>query len=389
MQRWHISIVLAGATVVAAALAPRLFPRAAPRVFEPTVEPVVVAPPAPPPVVDAPPRHVDVVLALDTSGSMDSLLDGARARLWDIVNTVDAEDPEAELRVALIAFGSPRWGAENGYVKILQPLTDDLDSVYTAAFTLTTNGGDEYVGTTVKTALDDLAWTPEGNPDDRRLLFIAGNEGAYQGPHDPDAMARLARSRGVIVSTLFAGTDAGGRSQGWHTVAEAGGGKFLTVNAEDSARGVASTPYDAEIQRLNETLNGTYVAWGSAGAQKLGELRANDDKAGTMGAGSLVSRIAAKGGKKFKTASWDLVEASEQGLVDVRTVDAKDLPADLAELGVADRVAEVERRKAARSAAKQQLETLSKKRAAHLDEVRDPYDAGLDQAMTEALSDLL
>ena len=32
------------------------------------------------------PRHVDLVIALDTSSSMDGLIDSARQKLWDVVD---------------------------------------------------------------------------------------------------------------------------------------------------------------------------------------------------------------------------------------------------------------------------------------------------------------
>ncbi len=42
-------------------------------------------------------RPVDVVIALDTSGSMEGLLDAVRARLWDIVNELAGFEPVPEL----------------------------------------------------------------------------------------------------------------------------------------------------------------------------------------------------------------------------------------------------------------------------------------------------
>ena len=35
---------------------------------------------------EAQPRQIDVVIALDVSGSMDGLIESAKQRLWDFVN---------------------------------------------------------------------------------------------------------------------------------------------------------------------------------------------------------------------------------------------------------------------------------------------------------------
>ena len=49
----------------------------------------------------APERPVDLCLCLDTSNSMDGLIDSARRKLWDIVNDLSRVQPTPRLRVAL------------------------------------------------------------------------------------------------------------------------------------------------------------------------------------------------------------------------------------------------------------------------------------------------
>ena len=51
-------------------------------------------------------RAVDVVLCLDTSGSMENLLDSARARLWDVVNELARLTPTPRLRGTATRTGS-------------------------------------------------------------------------------------------------------------------------------------------------------------------------------------------------------------------------------------------------------------------------------------------
>src|SRR5678815_4919610 len=47
---------------------------------------------------------VDVVFAVDTTGSMGGLLAGAKRTVWSIANQVHAIDPDADLRVGLVAY---------------------------------------------------------------------------------------------------------------------------------------------------------------------------------------------------------------------------------------------------------------------------------------------
>ncbi|MCZ6812315.1 MAG: hypothetical protein O7D97_09960, partial [Planctomycetota bacterium] len=44
-------------------------------------------------------RHVDLVICLDTSGSMQGLIESAKQKLWGIVNDLALAEPTPELRV--------------------------------------------------------------------------------------------------------------------------------------------------------------------------------------------------------------------------------------------------------------------------------------------------
>lgn len=61
-------------------------------------EPYMVPAPAPPPppVVE---RAVDVVFAVDTTGSMGGLIEGAKRTVWSIATHIRSTEPNAALRV--------------------------------------------------------------------------------------------------------------------------------------------------------------------------------------------------------------------------------------------------------------------------------------------------
>ena len=48
---------------------------------------------------------VELAICLDISGSMDGLIDSAKARLWSIVNDLATAKPIPEVRVALLSYG--------------------------------------------------------------------------------------------------------------------------------------------------------------------------------------------------------------------------------------------------------------------------------------------
>ena len=81
MQRWQLSMGLAGTAVVAALLAPRLFPLLSPQAAPVSTTPTVVEPPPTlePIAVAEPnePRTIDLVVAIDTSDVAITALNSA------------------------------------------------------------------------------------------------------------------------------------------------------------------------------------------------------------------------------------------------------------------------------------------------------------------------
>ncbi|MBX2797130.1 MAG: VWA domain-containing protein [Myxococcales bacterium] len=408
MKKWHLSTGLALLAIGAALLAPRILPAAtlgqveappeptnAPLpTLEPTaaVEPSVVTAPDPQvPAAAAPKgegRTIDVVVALDTSGSMGQLIDSVRARLWDMVNEVDALDRDATLRVGLLAYGSPSYGADTGYVRVVMDLTDDLDELYSRIWELQISGGDEYVGTTVKTAVNTLSWTPAGN-DNRRLMFVAGNESAFQGPDEARQVAAHAAASGIVVNTLFAGALEAGRGIGWADVAQSGKGRYFAIDAAQSAVAVA-TPFDGQLQQLNEALNRTYIPYGAQGQQKIAQMHANDASSSGMGGGTLSSRISTKGSGKYVNPTWDLVDGRNGGQVNLETLDRAGLPKELQGLTTEQLRAEVDRRELDRKKTRSEIGTIQAKRQQWIrDNAAKQAGAGMDEAMAEALAEQL
>ncbi|HWW60799.1 MAG TPA: hypothetical protein VN181_05465, partial [Thermoanaerobaculia bacterium] len=119
---------------------------------------------------------IQVAILLDTSNSMDGLIDQARTQLWRVVNefaTAKKNGTTPDLYVALYEYGNAGLAAERGYIRRVLPLTTDLDRVSEELFALKTNGGDEYCGHVIAEATKGLAWSTKS--DDLKVIFIAGN----------------------------------------------------------------------------------------------------------------------------------------------------------------------------------------------------------------------
>lgn len=377
--RLMLTLGLAASAVAAALVVQPLHPGPGDPV---AADPVVVDVPAP-----SAARDVDLVICLDTSGSMDQLLDSARARLWDIVNEVTQREPDARVRVGLVSYGSPVPSAGEGFVVVRSDLTTDLDEVYARAWELTTNGGSEYVGTAMHTALTQLDWSSA--PDAAHLLFVAGNESADQGRHlyDVREVRAAAQRAGVHVNALYAGQLHQGERESWGLVATEGGGRFLAFDMEAGTRQV-ETPHDAQLVELNAELNRTYVPYGAHGRAGLDNQLRQDDNAARAGAGSYASRAITKGGNAYRNEKWDLWDAQQAGQVDLAQLSDRDLPVQMRGMDREARAQHLEAVGKQRQELQRQIASVSAARQGWL-EREQPATGGFDRAVVEALADQL
>src|ERR1044072_3599306 len=102
-------------------------------------------PPVHEPVVKQPAnaeKTLEMVFVLDTTGSMGGLIDGAKQRIWGIINEVMQTPAKPSVRVGLVAYRDHG----DSYVTQVLPLTNDLDKVYTKLMEDRVDGGGDGAG---------------------------------------------------------------------------------------------------------------------------------------------------------------------------------------------------------------------------------------------------
>ena len=331
-------------------------------------------------------REVDIVIALDVSRSMEGLIDSTKQRLWDIVNDLGRAQPVPVLRVAIVSFGDPRYGADSGFVRVDQQFTRDLDAVNEALFAFRTNGGEEYVARAVDTAVRSLQWSTAD--DALRILFVAGNESALQDLQiGIERAARMAIDKGVVVNTIYCGSDQDEIAGEWRRVAELTNGIYASIDQHAAAVSNVATPMDDELARLNEALNETYIPFGSQGPEFQANQAAQDRNAAGMSRAALASRAFTKTTSLYSNSSWDLVDALAAG-TRIEDVAVDDLPEVMRPMDMDARRDHVSEHAGRREALSQEIAALDAERRDYIAELRrsEPAAAGgLDDALREAL----
>jgi hypothetical protein len=333
-------------------------------------------------------RPVDLVIALDVSGSMSGLIDSAKQRLWDVVNELQQAQPKPDLRVAVLSYGNPRYGKRNGFVRIDVPLTADLDSVNQALFAFTTSGGSEYVARVIARATDRLQWSTD--PQALRVMFVAGNEAANQDPKlSVREVLRRASARDIVVNTIFCGNDGnGGIPAGWREVAQLGGGSYASIDQNAAAVAAIAAPQDDRLRALNDRLNDTYLPYGDQGDRRQANQLEQDRNAETMSRPAAASRAVTKASAAYRSDSWDLVDAVEQG-TRIESIATEALPAPMRSMSTEERARHVAEHARRRNTIRAEIERLGKERKDFIQQEQEAQagPAGLDGALTRGLRD--
>jgi hypothetical protein len=283
-------------------------------------------------------------------------------------------------------------------------LTADLDDVYKALNALTINGGDELVARVTKTALVDQKWSPD--PGALKLIFVCGNE-----PVDQDRLVGLddvaarAKKAGVIVNTIYCGPATHPEAAGWAAFAEKCGGKAVTIDQNKTTRQVAAkTEFDAEILKLSDDLNKTYLAYGRGGKERAANQVAQDANAARAPAApgpggapaapvAALARAESKAGALYRNSAWDLVDRmKDDKSFDLKTLKDEDLPDELKKLTPDQRVAYVKKKLEERAALQKKITDLAAQRQKKVDEEvarqpRSDAQKALDEAVRGVVRD--
>jgi Mg-chelatase subunit ChlD len=363
-QRRSVAAIAPTPTPVAAPAPETPPPAARPATPPPAARPATPAPKEPiTPVAQAARPKVDLVFALDTTGSMSGLIEGAKTKIWSIASFVARAQPTPDVRVGLVAYRD----VGDAYVTRVFDLDSDLDRVYRRLLSFRADGGGdtpEHVARALDEAVHKMSWGP-ANGNAVRLIYLVGDAPPhldYADGYDYAKAARAAAARGIQVHAIRCGTDPDTATY-WRKIASLGHGEFLTIDQNGGMRD-HRTPYDEELARLHDELDDTVVGYGAKGGATHAALEA--------AAAAPVAVKAARAGflsaKKdsSETIADDLVGSVTSGRVDLDKVAPSDLPKSMAAMAPAARKQEVAKKAKERADVLNEIATISAKRDAYL-----------------------
>jgi hypothetical protein len=335
--------------------------------------------------------NIQVALLLDTSNSMDGLIDQAKSQLWKMVNelaTTRKNGQAPSIEIALYEYGNDGLPGAEGHIRQVTPLTADLDLVSEKLFGLSTNGGSEYCGYVINRAVKQLGWSDQN--DDLKIIIIAGNEPFDQGPEAYKEACRDAIKQGIIVNTIFCGNYDEGVSSYWKDGAGLADGKYFNIDLNQQVVHIP-TPFDDRILELNRKLNDTYIGYGRQGRQRVEMQAEQDANAATYGAANAAERASFKAKESYKNTSWDLVDAVEEDEKALDKLSKDDLPEEMKNMNKEEQKKFVEKKSKERDDIRKEILDLEQQANKFRDEKRremaESGDNTLDKVMSKAMQE--
>ena len=339
---------------------------------------------------------LEMVFVLDTTGSMGGLIDGAKQRIWGIVNEVMQASSHPSVKIGLVAYRD----RGDQYVTQVLPLTDDLDHVYTTLMDYRAGGGGDGPENVRRALADGVAragWS-RGSQNVAQVIFLVGDappHNDYKDEQDTLASASLAVQQGMIVNTIQCGT-APDTKAAWESIAQHGQGQYFAIPQNGGVQTI-STPFDDELSQLGTKLGSTYVAYGG-GAGESGvayrlevQQKAEASEATVASTAPMEAKAQRSLNKAINDKAYigDLLQNIENGSVKLDSISKDDLPADLGSLSADDRKKEIEKRLADRREIRGKILSLSKQRTEFIAAEQKKRNGGTQNSFDLAVSSAL
>ena len=300
-----------------------------------------------------PRQRVEVVFVLDTTGSMASLIDGAKRKIWSIASSVVEANPQAEVAMALVAYRD----RGDDYVTEITPLSEDIQGLYGKLIRLEADGGGdtpESVNEALDRAISGLQWS--AGPDVKRIVFLVGDAPPhmdYAQERQYPAILKQAEQRGIVVNAVQAG-DMVETTEIWQEIAQFGHGRYIAIPQSGGEVSVIITPYDDDILELQHELDSSVVPYGDNEKQSEVTRRMHEKSAAPAQVQIENSEYYSKRSikKEVITGGGDLIADARNKSVDVGAIAEQELPAELKAQPKAARQAWVD----AKAGERQQLE---------------------------------
>lgn len=358
-----VTFFITGITVLSVAAHKRYFPENKPPTT--ATKPSPTATNIPGQLINQQRPKVELVFALDTTGSMGGLIKAAKEKIWSIVSTMASAQPAPEISVGLVAY---RDRGDQYVTRIIQ-LSQDIDTVYAQLLDLQADGGGdapESVNEALHQAVTGIKWS--NNNDSYKVIFLVGDapgHNNYANDTPFQVSIERAKQKGIIINTIQAGQDPTTKLQ-WQQVASLGAGAMFQVGQQGSSLAI-NTPFDEAIALASKELDESKLYFGDK-QQKQHYLKKQKaaDKLNAMASSAALARRAKfnatdSGARNFAD-DGELVQAIESNKIKLSAIKEEQLPEAMKIMEQEERETFIQQKISERKNTQQRIRKLNEKR---------------------------
>jgi len=185
-------------------------------------------------VIGAHGARVDLVLVIDTTGSMWDELATAKDQAMAAIEAYTRADPPAAVRVGVVAYRDKGEDATASYRIQSWPIDADLGAARKFIWDLTAKGGGdrpEDVAFALKVAINEMPWDMDKNT--ARSIVLIGDAPLKVYPDEPSVkvLGEAAKKKNITINAVSVGA-AKDTMESFRAIAEVGGGAFEIVKPE-------------------------------------------------------------------------------------------------------------------------------------------------------------
>lgn len=281
--------------------------------------------------IEQPSPQIELIFALDATGSMSGLIHTAKDKIWSIASTMANAQPAPELKIGFVFY---RDRGDNFITKKI-PLTYDLDSAYSELLQIQASGGGdspESVNQGLHEAVTSMDW--DQDQQTMRTVFLVGDcppHLDYQDDVPYDKTCAIARAGDIVINTIQLG-NCRGTTPIWKEIAKMTNGEYLQLGLDAKDYDI-NTPYDKQIGDLADEIEETKYYYGTRSQQIESEKRSRKAKElnETSSDAIKTKRMmynSSHSGKKNLYGKRELINDFENGTITFKDVEDK-LPESL------------------------------------------------------------
>lgn len=313
--------------------------------------------------------HIQVVFALDATGSMSGLIKAAKEKIWSIAGSLAQTENAPKIEIGLLFYRDKG----DAFVTKTVMMQEDLDKVYEKLMDIGADGGGdepESVNLALYQAINNFAWSQ--NPNTYKTVFLVGDCPPHMDYNEVRYPATCIRAneKSININTILMGNNSEAERI-WKSIAAKTNGSFTSVGMDVNNIAV-NTPYDQQISDLSDQLDELRYTYGN----KDERIRYEEKKSMSrkISSGSAVSTKAQRAdynatpaGKSGYAGSKELLNDVAEGIIKTETLKEDELPEEFKNLKGKELETAIKNKIAQRESLKKKMSVLAKQRQAFID----------------------